>query len=171
MLLLNNCNIPLNVFFITKTKKFMHFVKCLFLKFTYFINIYFQVTISGKSAICEPDPNSCLFSATYALSAVVESVEPLVHSGNTSITIRGSRFGTSIDDISLDIGNSPCKLSHVESDIIICYLRSAVAGDNHVRVRVGNKGMFSLNIIIIMNICNIYVQGIIWKKMHICIVV
>ena len=119
-----------------------------------------KVTVGSTTALCDSDEVACHYKTSYELTALIDSIEPIEHTGESAITIRGLGFGDNKSVIDIDVEGSNCEVMSVANEQITCFLHSAPAGAMaHVRVRVGDKGLCLLSYIgiyqIIMNIINV----------------
>ena len=99
------------------------------------------MVVDGVAARCEPNSDACNFESTYDATPTTISALPPLHSGNSVVTISGTKFGDDASIVEVNIGGAPCENRLVSDEVIECYLANGPVGRlNFVRVKVGNLG-------------------------------
>ncbi|KAH9512877.1 Fibrocystin-L, partial [Bulinus truncatus] len=92
-------------------------------------------------AVC--DPSVCLFTSLDEYTAVLSSISPSeVSNESTVLTIIGSNFNTSVDNLLVKIGGQDCPIKdNIENNQFTCTIGRLPVGANDIKVYVGDKGL------------------------------
>ncbi|KAK0070514.1 fibrocystin-L [Biomphalaria pfeifferi] len=104
-----------------------------------------QLTVSKKTGVfpASCDPSACMFSTSDDLTAIVTDIVPAeIKDESTVLTIFGSSFNTTAENLKVLIGGQDCPIKDVENSTqFTCTLGRLPVGAHKIKVYVDSNGL------------------------------